>query len=301
MDYCKKKFIRKQLKQPKHPSNICWGIRNGCLEASLTIEATLSLTIFMFMVIILAMPMEMLDTQRKIQTVLESTGRELSRYAYICYRLTEGEEIKDTTEWADPSGIAGLFAESALKAYLTAKIEEAAGRGKISGLNLSGTSVSGNGEEINLQASYRLCLPFRVFVLDSVPSASKSLKRGWIGSRGGRNSGNGGEGEQEIMVYVGKTMTRYHLSPDCHYISNDISALLWDDIGGKVSSSGTRYKPCSICGKGAGSGSTVYIMPNGKYYHSKRDCSSISFYVQKVPLSEVEHLGACSYCGKQGR
>lgn len=42
------------------------------------------------------MPMEMLDTQRKIQTVLETTARELSQYAYIFYRRTEGEELRDT-------------------------------------------------------------------------------------------------------------------------------------------------------------------------------------------------------------
>ena len=70
--------------------------RRGLLEASLTLEASLSLTVFIFAVIILAMPMEMLDTQRKIQTVLETTARELSQYAYIFYRRTEGEELRDT-------------------------------------------------------------------------------------------------------------------------------------------------------------------------------------------------------------
>ena len=66
--------------------------RRGLLEVSLTLEASLSLTVFIFAVIILAMPMEMLDTQRKIQTVLETTARELSQYAYIFYRRTEGEK-----------------------------------------------------------------------------------------------------------------------------------------------------------------------------------------------------------------
>ena len=50
---------------------------SASLCASLTIEATLSLTLFMFTVILLSVPMEILDTQRKVQTVLEVTGREL--------------------------------------------------------------------------------------------------------------------------------------------------------------------------------------------------------------------------------
>lgn len=289
---------RHYQKPEKIKKNVKKSIINLGFEASLTIEAALSLTIFMFTVILLAMPMEMLDTQRRIQTALECTARELSQYAYITYRLTEGEDIEDMASGIDTSGLAGLLAEGALKAFLSSRIEEAAGKGRINGLNLSGTRISENGEEINLQASYRLCLPFRIFVLDSVPASARSYKRGWTGSRGGRTTVGAGQDEQDIMVYVGKTMTRYHMSPNCHYISNDISALLWDNIGGQVSSSGTHYKPCSICGGGAGSGSTVYIMPNGKYYHSRKDCSSISFYVQKVPLAQVKHLGACSYCGR---
>ncbi len=54
--------------------------------------------------------MEMLDTQRKIQTVLETTARELSQYAYIFYRRTEGEELRDT-DGTDSLVTAELFAE----------------------------------------------------------------------------------------------------------------------------------------------------------------------------------------------
>lgn len=272
----------------------------NCFEASLTVEAALSFTIFIFTVILLAVPMELLDTQRKIQMVLETTAREMSQYAYIRYRLSKGEEIRDTENGEDTSDISGLFTEGAAKALLAIKIGDAAGEGKISNLDLSGTEISEDGEEISLQAKYRLRLPFSVFILDSVPAASGSFKRGWTGSEGGRNSHRNEAGDQnEIMVYVGRTRTRYHLSPDCHYISNEITSLPWSSIGEHLSSSGTHYKPCSVCGKGAGAGTTVYVMPNGKYYHSRQDCSSIAFYVQKVPLSEVEYLGACSYCGKK--
>lgn len=276
-------------------------IKQQFLEASLTIEAALSLTLFIFAVIILAMPMEMLDTQRRVQTVLETTGRELSQYAYIFYRRAQGEEIRDMAG-AESSGMPELFAEGAVRAYIAVKISEAAGKGRISALDLSGTEITGNGEEINLQAKYRLMLPFRVFILDSVPASSRSCKRGWTGSDGGRNSNGGAAGDgTETMVYVGRTGTRYHISPNCHYISNDISSLPFDAVKDKLSSSGSRYKPCSVCGSAAGSGTMVYIMPNGRYYHSRQDCSSIAFYVRKVPLSEVEHLGACSYCsGNRG-
>lgn len=269
------------------------------LEASLTIEAALSLTIFIFTVIMLAMPMELLDIQRRIQMVLETTARELSQYAYIPYRFSEGEQIGNTAGTEDAADIGGLFAQGALRAALAVKLEKAAGKGRISGLDLSNTTISENGEEIHLQAEYRIMLPFAFFLPDSVPAVSRSFRRGWTGSTGGRNrKGDGEKGQSETMVYVGRTRTRYHISPSCHYISNDIQAVAWEDIREKLSSSGSHYKPCGVCGSGAGEPMTVYVMPNGRYYHSRQDCSSIAYYVQKVPLSEVEDLGACSYCGK---
>ena len=57
-------------------------LSSASLCASLTIEAALSLTLFMFTVILLSVPMEILDTQRKVQTVLEVTGRELGWQVY---------------------------------------------------------------------------------------------------------------------------------------------------------------------------------------------------------------------------
>ena len=51
--------------------------REKKVRASLTIEASLSLTLFLFFVILLSVPMEILDTQRKVQTALETAGREI--------------------------------------------------------------------------------------------------------------------------------------------------------------------------------------------------------------------------------
>ena len=53
----------------------------------------------------------------------------------------------------------------------------------------------------------------------------------------------------------------------------------------------------AVCGSKAGEGDAVYIMKSGSRYHSDASCTAITAYVQAVKLSEVEHLGACSYCG----
>ena len=60
---------------------------------------------------------------------------------------------------------------------------------------------------------------------------------------------------------------------------------------------GKKYKPCASC-KNRGTGAYVYVLPYGESYHAREDCTSLSAYVQEVPLSQVEYMGGCSYCSQ---
>ena len=85
-------------------------LSSASLCASLTIEAALSLTLFMFTVILLSVPMEILDTQRKVQTVLEVTGRELGWQVYRTSHTVHPAEMEAgkfediSTRWCDMKG-----------------------------------------------------------------------------------------------------------------------------------------------------------------------------------------------------
>ena len=144
---------------------------SASLCASLTIEAALSLTLFMFTVILLSVPMEILDTQRKVQTVLEVTGRELGWQVYRTSHTVHPAEMeagkaaeageKGTGGWSElPSGLI-------LQGYLKEKIQTAGGN-KVSNIQCGASCVSEDGEWIDLRASYQVRLPFSVFALDFV-------------------------------------------------------------------------------------------------------------------------------------
>ena len=254
-------------------------LSSASLCASLTIEAALSLTLFMFTVILLSVPMEILDTQRKVQTVLEVTGRELGWQVYRTSHTVHPAEMeagkaaeageKGTGGWSElPSGLI-------LQGYLKEKIQTAGGN-KVSNIQCGASRVSEDGEWIDLRASYQVRLPFSVFALDHVTLTSRSRKRGWIGAEGGYFSEKNASEPEEKWVYVGRDSTR---------------------SGVIRNSGGCRYKACRYCGKTVSAGGLVYILPSGEVYHGKQDCSSLAYYVQKVRRSEVEYMGVCSYCG----
>lgn len=276
----------------------------------------MSLTLFMFMVILLSVPMELLNTQRKVQMVLETAAREISRQAWLAGEIKNGElwngelpdesdtgklaEKESTEEPVDETENALWTVElsdAAAALFLERAILNAAGSERLESLDCSGTRISSDREVIDLRAEYRLKLPFSVFALDSVRMSSRSKKRGWIGREGGRLSGVPEEEEGQVMVYVGKDSVRYHTSPGCHYLSNRTIPVSFEAVEEYQSASGSGYKSCGICGGEAGAGQIVYLFPNGENYHSRLDCSSLSFYLRQVPLEEVSHLGCCSYCG----
>lgn len=298
----KRKIIQYDAKKWKEGAWLCpfgqrpeVGLKNG-LSGSLTIEAALSVTLFLFLVLLLAVPMDLLDTQRRIQMTVESKARELSRQAGIFNQASSPD-----SEEMDSSAVEYQLLRDGICLLLSQAVTEAAGKKKIEHVDCSASQISPDGEWIDLQADYRLRLPFSVFTLESLSFHVRSRKRGWIGREGGYWRQNGEGASSRLMVYVGKASTRYHSSPSCHYLSNEISAVSFETAAALVNKSGKHYKACHVCGGASQSGDTVYLFPNGEYYHSRKDCSSVRAYIKEVPLEEVRHLGACSYCGGNRR
>ena len=160
-----------------------------------------------------------------------------------------------------------------------------------------GSSVKEDGETLDLVMDYDISFPFPVLGLSSLHRTVRSRRRCWIGREGRYGEGTENADEDERIVYVGKNSTRYHPDRNCHYLSNKLTAVSWESVSDKRNTDGSKYYPCSACAKGAGKGSTVYIMSSGGKYHTLQDCKAIMAYVRAVKLKEVKYLGACSYCG----
>lgn len=265
--------------------------------ASLTVEAAMVLPLFLFSMVILMMPMKFMDEGRRVQTALEGACEDVSQYAYIMDQLKQ-EEAAEYLQMPGLIGeLAGALKKETVIFYVKRKVESQAGSGRLTDVSFRRSSILADGETIDLVMDYRLKLPFPVLGLKSVPMTARSSRRAWIG-RALKDGEETGSKEEDELVFVGKSSTRYHISRTCHYLYNNISQVSFEEAEKIHNSFGKKYKPCSRCGDRAGKGEAVYIMPGGEHFHSNRDCSSITSYVQAVPLSEVSHLGPCSYCSK---
>ena len=264
-------------------------------KGSLTIEASIALPLFLFFMVIMMLPMKLMNEGRRIQTALEAAGEEVSQYAYVWEQLKQGEKPEGLESVTVPKEFLEALTEEGTLLYVRKRLEGRVDFKHLEAVSYGGSSILKDGETIDLVMDYRMKIPFSVFGLDSIPMTARSCRRAWIGREGG---GRNGAGQEDELVYIGKTSTRYHRDRNCHYLFNDIQVVPFDEVESVRNSSGGKYQPCSRCGKYAEKGGSVYIMPGGEKYHSDRNCSSLAAYVDAVPLSQVRHLGACSYCSQ---
>ena len=77
--YGKKAFLSASMRPEDGRETETW----QKLGASLTLEAALALSLFIFAAVCMILPMKVMNTERKVQAALESIGEDFSRYAYI--------------------------------------------------------------------------------------------------------------------------------------------------------------------------------------------------------------------------
>lgn len=267
------------------------------IPASLTLEAVMSLTLFIFAVVCLILPMKIMNTERKVQAALEKLGEDYSQYAYVEHALEKGKLSSVAGAGDFAKQFARQLVSGAARGYAQVQVSSYVDTEAMRQIRMLRSQILEDGETIDLVLDYEIRLPFPVLGLSALQRTARCKRRAWIGKAGKDYGGEGEQdGEEDPVVYIGKNSTRYHRSRNCHYLSNNLTEVARDRISGLRNDSGGRYYPCAVCGKDVAD--TVYIMPNGGSYHASKNCTAIVAYARAVRLSEVEHLGACSYCGK---
>lgn len=278
-----------------------------CLAASMTIEAALSLPLFVFFAISLMQPIQWLDRQRMVQTAVECFCEDLSQYAYVRKMLqetsqeepseTERQEKAGTGTW-ETEDMNRLLSSTAAGLWIKGKAET-----YVDGVMVTKADVLDEQGDLWLELEYKERFPFFQALSGGTTMCAAAKRRAWIGLDGKlkeESSSAGGEDQDAASewVYVGAGMGRYHLYRDCHYISNQYLVVPLDEAVDMRNSYGRRLTACSRCGAGKGTNDSVYITSEGEHYHFSQSCSAMAAYVRRVQKKEVEHLGLCSYCAR---
>lgn len=256
------------------------------LKASLTLEASLVLPLFLFVMITVLQYGRCMDAAVQLGTALADTGKSMAAAAYI---TTYGGETDGMIEAA-----AGALSAAAAQHQVFSKTSDTS---CIKNANMLLSSFLEENEMINLVLTYQIRTPIGTVGLPWNFFIQCACVRAWVGrTLPSSDSDSSDASDASEYVYVTITGSVYHEDPECTHLKLSVQEISASDLGTRRNNSGEIYHICEKCGNFGSS--TVYITNEGNRYHSSLSCSGLKRTVRRMTKEQASHLRSCSKCGK---
>lgn len=286
----------------------------GLSKASMTVEASLILPIFIYFFVVFLYFFQVLLVQEYLQEAITDIGIKIAKESYIYQKMNTGNESFSE----DKDNKIDLYDFGALEeikdrvidtAYLMLKfknyvdvdyINNSCIENGLLGINFLSSSVLDSDDYINIDIKYKIKQPIKIFKLDDFAINQKIKLRAWTGFWV-NNINNDEEVNDDDIVYITRTGTVYHLNRDCSHIKLSIRTVtqITDQLR---NNSGGKYYPCEICNKDNKKDKEddiFYITSDGTRYHVFIKCSGIKRDVLQINIKDVEGRRVCSRCKKE--
>ena len=259
-------------------------------RASVTVEATLILPVFLYAVCSLMGLGQLLQLEGRIHFAASQTLRgcaDQQAAAYYYHTPDKGD--------IPHNNAGGVFPEESFSRYFQednlCRSFVKGGRGGIRSRLIPDRDRE---ESLTLITSYTLQIPFPL--TKSFPFSRKIVLRQRIPS--GYLEYTDREEEEDRIVYIARNGMVYHTSPQCSYICVRIrdQQRIRDIIRQSA------WKACAHCVRKGSIPGSVYLTAGGSHYHYRLTCSSLKRTIRAVPYREVRGMRKCSRCiEREGR
>ena len=263
------------------------------LSASMTLEASIALPLFIFFFVNIIAAIEIVRVQSEMEGVLHQVGNEV---ALLAYDLREGEDVlssDDSLRGLETLSLNG-YAYYKIKKELDEKLDNSPVVEDISVANMLSSKVLAGDDIIDIVIDYKVhpiisLIGFRSFMVES-----RYYGHAWTGYD--ISQGKNCEEVTEEIVYVTKHGSVYHRDIDCKYLHPSVRSVPYDQVSSLRNQDRSKYYACQDCGKGV-TGGNVFITDYGERFHTKVDCPGIKRSIYSIPISEVGGKAPCSGCG----
>ncbi len=262
------------------------------MQASMTVEASLLLPLFLLLFMNLLSAIEVYRIHSSVAASLWERGREEMVGVYLREQAAEAVMAPGESGGEKLQMLLGSFAGQLriINNLNTYPVWE-----KIVAGGKAGFGVS---EKIEEDGTVRIDCGYRVHPLfASLTPVTKMLENHYCGHAWVGYIYSGQENEQgECYVYITETGTVYHKNRGCSYLNPSIRQVQAREIESLRNNGGAAYYACLLCGS-SGPGGVYYITDYGTCYHTSISCSGLKRTIYEVKLSEAGGRGACSKCG----
>lgn len=296
-----KNFYPKKRKQKLHPYPIPDSVNADTAKksgkrvssaASLTLEASFVLPLFIAGITALLYFLLVFQTQIRIQRALTDNAFDAAGLSYFSGEAGLNKKAGDVLSAS--SVTAGIIKDLG-RDYLDNSFIVDGAQGLKTDII---AAVGGNDSACaDICVHYKMRIPFDLFKLGGLSFSSGARIHSWNG-----DAKSTGETAGET-VYMTKSGSVYHKYRDCSYLVCAISSCDISEISAKRNESGAKYYPCEICckeGTCQSKGQTVFFTKYGTRYHSLATCKSLDSTVYSVELEKVSgKYSLCSKCRKR--
>ena len=256
------RFLRKGWRKGARISH------KASLDGSFTLEAALSLPIFLFAVGMVLYLFVIMQVQYIVGNALDQAVAETAL-------LREASESK----------VKNLAKAAFYEEIINQNCPISCIKLGIAGFSWQNTEVDES--HIQAQVTYQVSFPFGYFGKQKVTLSNRCRMRRWSGNQGG----NGSSKKQE-WVYITPTDTVYHRTRVCTHLKLSIRS-----VSSANQKELKKYAACGHCTKGQKKGTIVYITEEGDCYHYAVNCSGLKRTIYMVPKKETNGRPACLRCG----
>ncbi|WP_155829696.1 hypothetical protein [Butyrivibrio sp. AC2005] len=263
------------------------------LAASVTVEASIVLPIFLFFFVNLLCIFDILKLQCDLEAALHQAGSQIminkaATKSFLGYG--GGESDKDIVAGA----VNAAMASRMVKNYLGEdRLDHSPICNGASGLSFAQTLFETDSDIIDIIATYKVHPLFGISAFKEFPVEGRFYGHAFTGYDVRGSVGEENEEEDEL-VYITEHGTAYHKSLDCSHLKLSVKSVSKKEVSSKRNKDRGKFYPCEYCGKRAGQ--TVYITNYGNKYHSDRNCSGIKRTIRTVRLSEAAGRSPCKEC-----
>lgn len=264
--------------------------RSG-MEASMTVEASVVLPLFIFFFLNLSSAIEMIRLHGNIQLALWEAGNNVTVYGGMLEDLQE-DDVPQESFWRELAGVAGayIYMREQVVDYLGANyLENSPLERGVDSLQFIESDVYESMDCFEVVATYQVSPMKQMAGFFSFRMANKYYGHLW----------NGYEIPQgELFVYITENGRVYHTSRECTHLQLTVRKVGWREACDSQNAQGRQYEACDKCCDSVLEGE-VYITEDGNHYHNTSSCAGLKRTIICVPVSEVEKWSLCSRCEKE--